>query len=1232
MKNIIGFLFLVFMTAFSVSAFGDDTPTQKMITDEEMNFKFIVPEGFKAADLKNDSGIKYSYIRLYPPAAVFLFSEDLGITDNFNIEAYGEICKINMKAKTENFTVNKEGPLKINGYDGYFSDINTKEKNGIYGFHYFIWFFQYNGIAYQVGYYVTQYNDICQDIFDEAVRAISSFSINDVNKKSAVKFTSDILKTYRDGKKYKSDVLGYSLDLNDTPWRIDTFVYDDNKDMDVNGTYGNDGACFSIKTLMAGYEDAIPDMISSAFLDTYNINFKNDSFMSKKKIDEPGIKGYLLDFKRNIKKDYYYKFKIIIRKDRSYVLSVFTDNNDKRYIDGIFDSLTGRFVMSESFEKPGIQKLSVYDRENQTTIFNKLGIGYYYNNDKNKANLFFRKSFEYEKSDRIVLSNILTTYYEGGQYKEGLKYLNDVECGFKDDDPLIRSQTARLLYSAGKKDESYGVYRSVFSQGYPDEAYILNYLGLLVEMKKFDEADNCYSNYKDKKSDLAIEYSKLYYNLKNYDKAAKILEEYDNKTNFDVNVSYWLISNYNQSGRFEKSLEICGNLIDSGYDNLDTYYFKGECEYGLKMYKESKLSLEKALELSPGNKDITDLLNVVSGFLGEGYNSVIKDEIKAVAIPDGLIENSRKVKPAEDPSKYNGYYEYYIKGYSYEKNKDLRFTVYKKIKINDMTGVKKFNTIEIPYDPLSEEVYVNGVVIKDKNNVEVSRGNPKDYYIVDKQKNEYANFDKVINVPVSNLQPGFSVEITVTFKCSDDRSFPFKRDYLSREEFCLYSALFVSGDISDIMYRNLNCDKPVRSGNSLVWATSNPVLFKDEGYNTYVENYLDIVVMSDKNQVWENIVDGYLDKIKDKLAVEKEIADLAAKLTDGLKTNDEKTLKILSYVQENIVYKAIEFGTRSNIPNNGAAVLRNKYGDCKDQSLLAYLLLKASGINAFLALTNMYEYVDENMPSLDQFDHMILYIPEYKSGMVDLTNKEMSPSLESFIYTGRNILILDKAKARMMNFKSDIDGADCKVLIEKNIRLSTCIEVEEKIDIGNYYSPYLRYFIKSLNKDDYVNQMQGLLSSIDKDAVLTGFNVKNLNNLEENLVLELKYKFDSGIGHDEDAVLNVPAIFERFFLNPVSIADRKTPFEMLIPITIVSKNVIKTDGAYRNKLKNDAKTSDVKKFGTWKYDLKANSEGYSVDFEIYCKEGRFKNEDYQDFYNFLNESLKYLNRNMVIKK
>jgi hypothetical protein len=75
-----------------------------------------------------------------------------------------------------------------------------------------------------------------------------------------------------------------------------------------------------------------------------------------------------------------------------------------------------------------------------------------------------------------------------------------------------------------------------------------------------------------------------------------------------------------------------------------------------------------------------------------------------------------------------------------------------------------------------------------------------------------------------------------------------------------------------------------------------------------------------------------------------------------------------------------------------------------------------------------------------------------------------------------------------------------------------------------------------------------------------------------------------------------------------------------------------TDGAYRNKLKNDAKVSEAKKFGTWKYDLKANSEGYSGDFEIYCKEGRFKNEDYQDFYNFLNESLKYLNRNMVIKK
>jgi len=797
----------------------------------------------------------------------------------------------------------------------------------------------------------------------------------------------------------------------------------------------------------------------------------------------------------------------------------------------------------------------------------------------------------------------------------------------------VRLNKAKLLLNCGKHNESYLIFKEIPPEEIT-ESNFTDYLSVLVKLEKYAEADEIYKNCPNKQPEITVEYSKLYNEKKLFEKAINILEDFDKNNYFTSDVNLWLISNYNSVGQYTKSIEICRKLIKEGFESYDLYSLKGETEYYLKWYSDSKISLEKALSYAPNDKSVKNLLDIVSGQLGEGYNSIIKGEITAVPVPQEILDkallslNGNK----EDLSKYNSYFQSYVKGFSFIKNKEIKFTAYRVIKINNMAGVNKYSTIQIPYNPFNEDIFINSIIVKDSQNNVVSKGEPKTYYIIDKQNNEFANYEKEINVPIPNLQPGNIIEITATFKYFNSEKFPFERDSLSRDDYSLFSSVFITGNVEDIIYKSINCSDPVKTKDSLIWTADSPYYWVNEIYASKVEKYLSIAVVSDKNSDWRIVLGEYYSKIKDKFEVEKEIKELSDSLTFGIKNNNDKIIKILSYIQENIVYKAIEFGSRANIPNKGSVILTNKYGDCKDQALLAHLLLKQAGINSFLTLVNLNEIVDENMPSLDQFNHMILYIPELRTKLVDLTNKELTPGIVPYYYKNNNILILDGENYKFSKYDGEVYDKDCSIIIDRIVKADSILAIDETIEIGNYFSTYIRYRYKNINKNDYFNDFQAFFKSYNNNIVLKNCEIENLNELNKNLKLKLSYKIDSEIIHDDSIIINIPAIMEKYFVNPVSILERKTPFELSIPLNIVSKNSVILPEIFAVKLKEESKNSENIKFGKWKRVLKPTGNGFYLEWEAAINAGFYDKSEYSQFYNFNNESLKVLEKNVVLKK
>jgi Domain of Unknown Function with PDB structure (DUF3857) len=100
----------------------------------------------------------------------------------------------------------------------------------------------------------------------------------------------------------------------------------------------------------------------------------------------------------------------------------------------------------------------------------------------------------------------------------------------------------------------------------------------------------------------------------------------------------------------------------------------------------------------------------------------------------------------------------------------------------------------------------------------------------------------------------------------------------------------------------------------------------------------------------------------------------------ALKAADDRTTiaKLVEHVRSRVRYVAVEVGIGGYRPHPPEEVRAKAWGDCKDKALLLIDMLGASGIEAHpvLILSATGERVDVAFPSADQFNHLIVAIPE----------------------------------------------------------------------------------------------------------------------------------------------------------------------------------------------------------------------------------------------------------------
>ena len=122
---------------------------------------------------------------------------------------------------------------------------------------------------------------------------------------------------------------------------------------------------------------------------------------------------------------------------------------------------------------------------------------------------------------------------------------------------------------------------------------------------------------------------------------------------------------------------------------------------------------------------------------------------------------------------------------------------------------------------------------------------------------------------------------------------------------------------------------------------------------------------------------SYWSSMKDKDVVTPEIQALADEITKGVGDRRAQAEAIDRWVKKSIRYVLVFLGSGGITPNLAPAVLKNRYGDCKDHVALMGALLKAKGIASEQALINLGSiYGLPDLP-LPYFNHVMLYLPEF---------------------------------------------------------------------------------------------------------------------------------------------------------------------------------------------------------------------------------------------------------------
>jgi transglutaminase-like putative cysteine protease len=437
----------------------------------------------------------------------------------------------------------------------------------------------------------------------------------------------------------------------------------------------------------------------------------------------------------------------------------------------------------------------------------------------------------------------------------------------------------------------------------------------------------------------------------------------------------------------------------------------------------------------------------------------------------------------------------------------------------------------------------------------------------------------------------------------------------------------------------LNQDSNKDRSNIYSWEKKNvPPLF-DEPFSPPYRNVAQSMLVGLTEDNWNKFSEKYWNRVSTHFQPTAAIETLAASLVTEDMTEMDKIAAVFEYTQTNYRYVIDDMGATGYIPHFPDKILENKYGDCKDMTVLNVTLLKALGVEAYpvLVRTRNLGHLFRDLVS-NNFNHMITYV-KAKDGSeywLDATGSSCPVDEVYSANEGVYALILfpdgksgfkkipeskskDNVLRRDIEYTIDKDGhingtARFNYTGNKNISIRSTLKDGSASDMLKTFSRYLNSYAPDIKLDS--------LKYDDPSEIASEFNV-SFHFTKEN--------FGSKAG---DILIFKPSIFSiSADLDVFQDEERKYPLFFSSPHRVVDNVKIKTDNAMYKVKSVPENIKDKNNYVSFSTVASAYSDGTAR----YRREYQLKKRDipaaaYQKYRSVEKAIAKAANENVVLER
>lgn len=295
--------------------------------------------------------------------------------------------------------------------------------------------------------------------------------------------------------------------------------------------------------------------------------------------------------------------------------------------------------------------------------------------------------------------------------------------------------------------------------------------------------------------------------------------------------------------------------------------------------------------------------------------------------------------------------------------------------------------------------------------------------------------------------------------------------------------------------------------------------------------------------------------------------------------------KALRFVQNEIRYLGLEIGEYTHKPHSPSTTFNNRYGDCKDKSLLLVKILEQLDIPAQLVLVNTAQkkHIAEHLPAPTRFNHVIVQLEADGNLLyVDPTYSDQAGSItNNYIPNYGQGLIVNSESKQLTNLSYNNNGSieiweDLTVHYDSPAVLKVETTYKNK-DADDFRSTLSYSGLGELEKnyEDYYTNIYGEAETADPIEIQED-TFSNTITIKESYLLHDIWQSEDGVKK-----LNIysKSIYDR--IPEVQSSKTETPHYLPFPVNIKH--------SYRIKMPED-----------WPIDLdpvSINTESYYFDFD-----------------------------------